>query len=193
MSLDCRLFAVGLAEMEELKAHPGLVLGRLLFAGMPLCDLPDAGRAMRLILSDRGSTENAGVGSLFQGVELPVPSLAGLLPRLLDYHEVKALNAVLRPVDERELQRRFNHQSLVASVLERIDGETAYCEEARDFSEGSEEEFPGSEEEFEEDWTLAEAEEFERIAHQVEVLREFVGLAARCRQCLVVALHEAEC
>lgn len=193
MRTDCRVFAVREEEIEELRANPALVLGRGLFAGFAMRDWQDAGAAIELILSGRRDKANDPANLLLSGgAELDVPLHAGMPPRLLACRDVQALHAALKALDEVELRRRFNRQSLISTVLERISAETVGCSADSDFEDWNEGRFPTSEEDFVDDWTLDQAEEFERIAQQVEDLRMFVAQAVRRRQALVIVLRETE-
>ena len=185
MRLDCRLFAVPKYEREELKVHPALVLGRSLLDGHGFCDLQDAGPAIRLILSD---PDDHRVHLLMKaGEALDVPARTS--PRLLSAREVRELNLALSALSDQELQRRFNHQKLVFTVLERISAESIGSPDLAGFEEES---FPESEEAFVENWTLDDAEEFEQIAEQVEKLQSFIRQTARQGQGIVIVLRETK-
>jgi hypothetical protein len=193
MRIDCRIFAVREEDLEELKASPASVLGRSLLAGVALCDLKDMGPALRLILSGPNENEPHPANCLTNGgTELTCPASSGPPPRWLSLREVQALNTALKPLTEPELQRRFNYQNLVSAVLERISAEMMGFSDPPDWNDPDEGRFPESEEDFVEDWTLEQADEFERIAQQIEDLKAFVWNAARQRQALVIAIRETE-
>jgi hypothetical protein len=45
---------------------------------------------------------------------------------------------------------------------------------------------------FEDDWTMDEAEDFERIATQVDALKTFIAQTTGRREWLVIAMQDAE-
>ncbi len=185
MRLDCRVFAIAPEQWDELKSSPALVLGRLLLAGRAICDLPDSRSAVRLILSD---PDDHRAHRLVKGGEILEDS-SHISARLFSVAEVQELCRALLLLDERELARRFNHQALVSSVLERISSEIGETPDVSDFADIA---FPESEEDFVDVWTLEQADAFEHISEQVERLQNFIAEAARRGQCVVVVIREAE-
>jgi hypothetical protein len=189
MSLDCRVFAIRQAERNELVSRPEWVLGRSLLAGDPICELRDAGRVIQVILA--GTEDELGETATFLlsgGTELPVARHAGSPPRLLDVSDVDHLDTQLNQLHAAELQRRFHRQIWVTGILERISAVSAPWE-SHDFRVDG---CTADEDDFAEEWTLDQADEYERIAQQLENLKAFVSQAVRQQQCLVIAIQETE-
>ena len=185
MTMDCRLFAVPEDEVEGLKAKPAPVLGRLMLGGSPMCELANANRTISLLQSGgSGATDDPGRILLTGGLDLDLPRHIAARPRLLTFQELKRLNAALQRVPAFELQRRFNHQCLVSTVLEQVAAETSQGLHAYVFAE--------SENPFEDDWTLDQAEEFERISQQVESLKAFVAQTTGRREGLLIVMVDRD-
>lgn len=185
MSIDCRLFAVPEEKIQKLLARPALVIGRLALAGSPICELQNARQTLALLIAGLpGQVDESGISLVTGGMELGVAELDGPEPRLLEWKEVKQLNAALQRITGVELQRRFQQQCVGSRMLDAIDGETTIDWEDIPF--------PGAAKVFEDDWTLDQAEDFERISLQVETLKTFVAQTTGRREWLVIAMQDSE-
>jgi hypothetical protein len=185
MSIHCRLFAIPEADIQKLFANPAAVVGRLAMSGSPICELHDARQTISLLLSGNpGHLDGTGISLLTGGTELGVLELAGALPRLLDFREVKLLNASLQRITGIELQRRFQHQCVGSASLGPRTGETTV--------EWEDALFASAANAFDDDWTMDQAEGFERIATQVDALKAFIAQTTGHRDWLLIAIQDAE-
>lgn len=183
MSIHCRLFAISEDQIPNLLGNPALAIGRLALGGSPFCEVPNARQILALLLSGNpGHVDDSGITLLAGGTELSVPELKGAQPRLLDCRDVKLLNGALQRLTGVELQRRFQQQLVGATFFNPL-GETAFGWEESAYSGANG---------FDEDWTLDQAEDFERVSLHVESLKTFVAQTTGRREWLVVAMQDAE-
>lgn len=183
MSIQYRLFAVPENEIQNLLANPALAIGRLVLGGSHCCEVLNARQILALLLSGNPSrVDESGITLLAGGTELSVSELKGAPPRLLDFREVKLLNGALQRLTGVELQRRFQQQLVGATFFNPL-GEPAF---------GWEEPACSGANGFEDDWTLDQADDFERIALEFESLKTFVAQTTGRREWLIVAMQDAE-
>ncbi len=100
------------------------------------------------------------------------------------FQELKSLNAALQRVAAFDLQRRFDHQCLVSTVLEQVAAETSQGAHVYTLVDSGDR--------FEDDWTLDQADEFERISQQVESLKAFVAQTTGRREGLLIVIVERD-
>ncbi len=189
MGIDCHLFAVDAHQIEELKANPALVLGRGMLQRMPSCDLHKAWHAIHFLLT--GSADEAKLPEGFLlcgGYELDEGDFETDPARLLTPKETLAFHRVLEPFNDVELQKRFNHQAMVAADVYSIHGDNG---DSFDDEGWGDEDFDANYDQEGldvEDWTLDQADDFEFIAHYLDELRTFIAQAAANRRGVVIVV-----
>lgn len=118
MSIECGLLAVEPDLAERVERDYAAGKGFAALRNAPSCDLHKAWHAIHFLLT--GSAEEAPLpeGYLLGGGHAmgePDPEQMEDQPRLLSPEDVKAFAAVLRPLDEEALRRRFDHAAMRAA------------------------------------------------------------------------------
>ncbi len=185
MGENCRLFAVEADDFAALKTNPASILGRNVLRGAGWCDLETSWQAIHRLLTLPPNSDEAASFLLTGGYELERVDESLDPPRLLDAEEVKRFHRVLAELTDLELERRFFKVPFEEQVSRRL------AEDRR--PESDHWEYSVShilielEDSGEEDWTLEEAEDFERLVQKVESLRDFLTQAANRGQGVVIA------
>ncbi len=160
MGINCYLHAVDAGEVDRLLADPAAV-GPVLRQRRPACDLHKAWHAIHYVLTGTADGGEEPHCFLLQGgTEIGDEDADdGFgLPRLLRPDQVRAFDAVLRPIDSPDaLRQRFDHGRMVAAGVYSL-------------SEGR------------------EAEDLEFTAHFFDGLRAFIHSAADAGQGVLVSL-----
>lgn len=174
MPIHCQLYAVEADQIEPMKFHPALVLGRGILAGLPSCHLKSSVETLQELLRDDGRDLIEPVGFLLSGgYRLCEVGDVSTDSRLLAPQDVQAFDQQLQLLTEAELFRRFNRLAILAAGVDALHLLEPNWED--------DDEFEGD------DWTLDQAEEYETLAEDFEKLRAFIGEAARQNWGVVIA------
>lgn len=167
MPVRCHFYAVEADQIEPMKSHPALVLGRAILAGLPSCHMENSVDALEELLRDGGRAGRDGVGYLGRReIQLVESTEASPHCRLLVPQDVKAFENALRYLNEAELFRRFNRMAILAAGVDAFELLEASWEKGNE-REDVDALWCG-------DWTIDQAEEFESLAQDLEKLRPFI-------------------
>ena len=116
MSIECGLMAVEPDSVERVESDYAAGRGFAALQDAPSCDLHKAWHAIHFLLTASAEEAPLPEGYLLDGglaLGEPDPEEMEDQPRLLSPEEVRAFAEVLRPLDEEELRRRFDHAAML--------------------------------------------------------------------------------
>lgn len=184
MSIASQLHVVDANQIAELKHQPALVLGRSLLAGLPICHLHSAARPIHWLLAGLNRETTGPRGFLRGGGVVLNHSESGFsAARFLDRSDVRAFYEVLKPWNQAMLYRRFHQYLLATAGIESPRPVPAGWPDSAGWDDHCDEDDTDPNLE---DWTLEQAEEFERVAESLQSLRRFVEGAVQAGRGIVL-------
>lgn len=182
MSIASQLHVVDANQIAELKHQPALVLGRSLLAGLPICHLHGAARPIHWLLAGANRDATGPRSFLRDGGVVLSRSESGLSAvRFLDRSDVRAFYEVLKPWNPALLYRRFHQYLLATAGIESPRPIQAGWPDSAGWDDHGDEDDTDPD-----DWTLEQAEEFERVAESLQSLRWFVEGAVQAGRGIVL-------